>query len=153
VYHFANYLSSQNMGQRLVEVELSYTGNADGSGILHCSNLPPNPAIFQPGPACKWLFPSSVSTPTLSLLVVLFVVVDNVPSLGTLVMVGSGEITQQNVLPPAPLPVPSISDRSTLPPPGNDRKQTNSARPTKAEVSWPSVLTWAFGTGSWMFLF
>ena len=47
------------MGQRLVELEISYTANADGSGILHCSNLPPNPAIFPPGPACEWLFLSS----------------------------------------------------------------------------------------------
>ena len=56
---FSNDLNPQNMGQRLVELELSYTANADGSGVLHCSNLPPNPAIFPPGPACEWLFLSS----------------------------------------------------------------------------------------------
>ena len=47
------------MGQRLVELEISYTANADGSGVLHCSNLPPNPAVFPPGPACESLFLSS----------------------------------------------------------------------------------------------
>ncbi|KAI9463565.1 glyoxal oxidase [Lactarius psammicola] len=119
---------TMNMGQRFVELEISYTENADGSGILHCSNLPPNPAIFPPGPAF-------------------------VPSVGNLVMVGSGEIKQQDVLPPAPLPAPSIAEGSVLPAAGEDRKKTNFARPTKAEISWPSALIWTFGTGFWLFLF
>ncbi|KAI9435759.1 glyoxal oxidase [Lactarius indigo] len=104
---------TMNMGQRLVELEISYTANADGSGILHCSNLPPNPAIFPPGPAF------------------LFVVVNSVPSIGNFVMVGSGEINQQDALPPAPLPAPLITEGPILPSAGEDRKKTNFARPVK----------------------
>jgi hypothetical protein len=84
--------------------------------------------------------------------IVLFVDVNSVPSVGNLVMVGSGEIAQQDVLPPAPLPAPFIVEGLVLPAAGEDRKQTSFARPTKAEISWPSVLTWTFGTGFWLFL-
>ncbi|KAN0129788.1 glyoxal oxidase [Lactarius tabidus] len=125
---------TMNMGQRLVELEISYTANADGSGILHCSNLPPNPAIFPPGPAF------------------LFLVVNGVPSVGSLVMVGSGKIDQQDVLPPAPLPAPFIAEEYVSPAVGGDRKMTNFARPMQAEISWPSMLTWTLGTGFWLLL-
>ena len=40
------------MGQRFVQLDSSYTGSSDGSGTLHVSQLPPNPAILTPGPAC-----------------------------------------------------------------------------------------------------
>jgi hypothetical protein len=93
-----------------------------------------------------------LSTPESSL-VVLFVVVNGVPSVGNLVMVGSGEINQQDVLPPAPLPSPFVAEVSVSPAAGGDRKKTSFARPMKAEISWPSVLTWTFGTGFWLFLF
>ncbi|KAH9002019.1 glyoxal oxidase [Lactarius hatsudake] len=132
---FPDDLNPQNMGQRLAELEISYTANADGSGTLHCSNLPPNPAIFPPGPAF------------------LFVVVNGVPSVGNLVMVGSGEISQQDVLPPAPLPAPLIAEGSVFPSAGEDRRKTNFGRPVKTEISWPSLLTWTLGTGFWLFLF
>jgi len=42
------------MGQRFVQLENTYTGNADGSGVLYVSQLPKNPAILAPGPACKY---------------------------------------------------------------------------------------------------
>ena len=151
---FSNDLNPQNMGQRLVELEISYTANADGSGILHCSNLPPNPAIFPPGPACEWLFLSSPQhTRKNSSPAVLFVVVNGIPSVGSLIMVGSGEIDQQDVLPPAPLPTPFIAEGSASPATGEDRTKTSFARPLKAETSWPSVFTWTFGTVFWLFLF
>jgi hypothetical protein len=44
----------QNMGQRFVQLQSTYTGNPDGTAVLHVSQLPPNPAILVPGPACKW---------------------------------------------------------------------------------------------------
>ena len=40
-----------NMSQRLVELSLSYTVNDDGSATLYVSQMPPNPALFAPGPA------------------------------------------------------------------------------------------------------
>jgi hypothetical protein len=35
-----------NMGQRHVELETAFTVNADGSAVLHVSQLPPNAAIL-----------------------------------------------------------------------------------------------------------
>lgn len=40
------------MGQRFVQLDSSYSANEDGSGVLHVSQLPPNPAILAPGSAC-----------------------------------------------------------------------------------------------------
>ncbi|KAJ2915272.1 hypothetical protein MD484_g5153, partial [Candolleomyces efflorescens] len=78
---------SMNMGQRYVELQTSFTGyQNDHTGILHVSQLPPNPSILAPGPA------------------LLFIVVDGVPSVGVQVMVGSGNIETQQVQPVANLP-------------------------------------------------
>ncbi|KAI0266780.1 glyoxal oxidase N-terminus-domain-containing protein [Gloeopeniophorella convolvens] len=124
---------TMNMGQRLVELETSYTTNANGSAILHCSGLPPNPAIFPPGPAF------------------LFVIVNDVPSFGVQIMVGSGQIGQQQVQPPAPLPAPYFA-KDLAPSATTDDKKPSAARPTKA-VSWPTLLILTFGTGLWLALF
>jgi hypothetical protein len=40
-----------NMSQRLVELGLSYTVRDDGTATINVSQMPPNPAIFPPGPA------------------------------------------------------------------------------------------------------
>ena len=64
----------------------TYTVNGDGSLTLHVSQMPPNPALFAPGPA------------------VLHVVVNGVPSIGKPIMVGGGFIGQQQVENAAPLP-------------------------------------------------
>ncbi|KZP19843.1 copper radical oxidase [Athelia psychrophila] len=68
------------------KLDSSYTGNADGSGTLHVAQLPPNAAILAPG------------------LALLFVVVNSVPSLGEMIMVGNGEIGKQLTLSSATLP-------------------------------------------------
>ncbi|KAG9119633.1 hypothetical protein FRC07_005266, partial [Ceratobasidium sp. 392] len=75
-----------NMGQRYIELQSTYTGNADNTGVLHVSQLPPNPAIFPPGPA------------------LVFVLVNGVPSIGQQVMIGSGKIEKQPVAEAAVLP-------------------------------------------------
>ncbi|KAJ3486444.1 hypothetical protein NLI96_g4231 [Meripilus lineatus] len=77
---------TMNMGQRMIQLENSYTTNADGSAVLHVSQMPPNPAIFPPGPT------------------LMFVVVKGVPSVGVMVMVGSGQIETQKILTVSPLP-------------------------------------------------
>ncbi|KAK2467883.1 hypothetical protein APHAL10511_000178 [Amanita phalloides] len=78
---------AMNMGQRIVELGTTYTGStSDNTGILHVQQLPPNPAILAPGPA---LF---------------FVVVNGVPSVGVQVMIGSGQIGDQQVQATANLP-------------------------------------------------
>lgn len=79
-----------NMGQRMVVLESSYTGNLDGSATLHVSQVPPNPAIFPPGPA------------------LCFVVVNNIPSVATQVMIGSGAIEDQPTHPVQSLPESKI---------------------------------------------
>ncbi|KAI0775795.1 DUF1929-domain-containing protein [Trametes elegans] len=81
---------TMNMGQRMLQLNSTYTGNADGSAVLHVSQIPPNPALFAPGPA------------------LLFVVVNGVPSVGTQVMVGSGQIGAQQTKNPADLPPSSV---------------------------------------------
>ena len=82
------------MGQRMVQLDSSYTGNDDGSAVLHVSQLPPNPAILVPGPA------------------LVFVVVNGVPSVGVQVMIGSGQIEKQKTLPIASLPSPSVPQQT-----------------------------------------
>ena len=74
------------MGQRMVVLESTYTGYENNTGILHVSQLPPNPAILAPGPA------------------ILFVVVKGIPSVGVQVMIGSGQIGPQPILPIGSLP-------------------------------------------------
>ena len=64
----------------------TYTVNADGSLTIHVSQMPPNPALFAPGPA------------------ILHVVVDGVPSVGQAIIVGGGFIGQQNIQNAAALP-------------------------------------------------
>lgn len=80
------------MGQRMVVLQSSYTGytNNSLSATLHVNQMPPNPAIFAPGPA------------------LLFVVVKGVPSVGVYIMIGSGQIEQQKTLPVGSLPSSSI---------------------------------------------
>ncbi|KAI8992954.1 DUF1929-domain-containing protein [Trametes punicea] len=81
---------TMNMGQRMLQLNSTYTGNADGSAVLHVSQMPPNPALFPPGPA------------------LLFVVVNGVPSVGVQVMVGSGQIEEQPTTQAVDLPLANI---------------------------------------------
>uniref|UniRef100_A0A8H7Y6W4 Copper radical oxidase n=1 Tax=Psilocybe cubensis TaxID=181762 RepID=A0A8H7Y6W4_PSICU len=87
---------AMNMGQRYVELASSYTGfAANNTGVLHVSQLPPNPAIIAPGPAF------------------IFVVVNGVPSVGQQVMLGSGSIGKQKKLTVADLPPTNIVQGSS----------------------------------------
>ncbi|KAI0645783.1 DUF1929-domain-containing protein [Trametes meyenii] len=81
---------TMNMGQRFLQLNSTYTGNADGSAVLHVSQVPPNAALFAPGPA------------------LLFVVVNGVPSVGVQTMVGSGQIGEQPTTQAVVLPAASI---------------------------------------------
>ncbi|CDO76962.1 Copper radical oxidase [Trametes cinnabarina] len=83
---------TMNMGQRMLQLNSTYTGNADGSGMLHVSQMPPNPSLFAPGPA------------------LLFVVVNGVPSVGVQVMVGSGQIEEQPTTQNVELPAATVID-------------------------------------------
>jgi hypothetical protein len=80
---------AMNMGQRYMQLNNTYTVNKDGSYTLHVSQAPPNPNLFQPGPA------------------LLFVVVNGIPSNGTYVIVGNGQVGTQPTSAAVELP-PSV---------------------------------------------
>jgi hypothetical protein len=79
-----------NMGQRVLQLKTSYTVADDGSATLHVSQFPGNPSVFPPGPA------------------MLFITVNDVPSIAQWVMVGSGVIETQPVAADSVLPESSI---------------------------------------------
>ncbi|KZP14381.1 copper radical oxidase [Athelia psychrophila] len=66
-----------NMGQRMLQLSNTYTVNSDGSLTLHTAQVPPNPSLLTPGPC------------------LLFVVINGIPSHGTMVSVGNGKIGTQ----------------------------------------------------------
>ena len=81
----------QNMGQRYLELEHSYTGYSNNTATLHVRQLPRNPAILAPGPAF------------------IFVVVNGIPSVGLQVMIGSGKLGKQEILADTNLPDSTIN--------------------------------------------
>jgi hypothetical protein len=76
---------AMNMGMRMVQLDSTWTLNANGSAIIHSQQMPPNPSIMAPGPA------------------LLFVVVNGVPSIGVDIVVGNGQIGQQPIYAVQPL--------------------------------------------------
>jgi Domain of unknown function (DUF1929) len=91
------------MGQRYLELQTSFTSFTNNdTAILHVSQFPPNPALFAPGPA------------------LLFIVVDGVPSIGVQVMVGSGKIETQPILPQTELPPSEVLTAEQNPGKGED---------------------------------
>ncbi|BGO97295.1 Copper radical oxidase [Rhodotorula toruloides ATCC 204091] len=88
---------AMNMGQRFVELNMTYTVNSDGSAVLHTAQVPPNPAILPPGP------------------VLIFVVVNGVPSQGQWVTVGNGQLGAQTVSAAAALPASQGGPAGKLP--------------------------------------
>ena len=75
---------AMNMGQRFLQLNNTYTVNSDGSYVLHVAQVPPNANLLTPGPC------------------LMFVVVDGIPSNGTMVIVGNGQIGTQ--------PITTVSD-------------------------------------------
>jgi hypothetical protein len=77
---------AMNMGQRLMQLDNTFTVQEDGMITLHVAQAPPNPNLFQPGPAF------------------LFVTVNGIPSNGTYVIVGSGQVGTQATCAASALP-------------------------------------------------
>ena len=77
---------AMNMGQRHLQLNNTYNVNSDGSYVLYVSQVPPNANLLTPGPA------------------LLFVVVNGVPSNGTMVIVGTGQVETQPTAAAAVLP-------------------------------------------------
>src|SRR6266404_8401141 len=80
---------AMNMGQRIMQLNNTYTVQSDGSIVIHTAQPPPNPNLFQPGPAF------------------VFVTIDGIPSNGTYVIIGNGQLGQQPTAPASVLP-PSV---------------------------------------------
>jgi len=114
------------MGQRYIELATSYTVNLDGSATLHVSQLPPSPAIFPPGPA------------------MIHVVVNGVPSVGKLIMVGSGKIENQTseavtALPPNFVPVAIVSTTAGATPSAQPHSSNGGTGNLHASGAWSTI--------------
>ena len=70
---------AMNMGQRALRLNTTYSVSNTGVVTVHVSQMPPNPNLFQPGPGF------------------MYVVIDGVPSNGTMVIIGNGQIGTQPV--------------------------------------------------------
>src|SRR6266404_3797536 len=68
---------AMNMGQRIMQLNNTYTVQSDGSIVIHTAQPRPNPNLFQPGPAF------------------VFVTINGIPSNGTYVIVGNGQTGTQ----------------------------------------------------------
>lgn len=82
---------AMNMGQRFLQLNNTYTVNSNGSYILHVSQVPPNANLLTPGPC------------------LMFVVINGIPSNGTMVIVGTGDFGQQPINRVSELP-PSVQN-------------------------------------------
>lgn len=107
---------AMNFGMRYVQLNSTWTIDADGSGTLHSSQLPPNPSILAPGPA------------------LLFVVVNGVPSTGIDIMVGDGQIGNQTVYDVPDLPGTLAQSGVTIESTGDSKSGISSAATTGAAV-------------------
>lgn len=87
---------AMNMGQRYLQLNNTYTVTDTGAITLHVAQVPPNPNILQPGP------------------VLMFVVVHGLPSVGKMVIVGSGQIEAQPTGTVADLPPISTSTKAPV---------------------------------------
>ena len=116
------------MGQRFVQLNSTYTAyRQNNTATLHVSQLPPNPAILAPGPAY------------------IFVVVNGVPSIGLPIMVGSGQMGTQNILPVAELIPSTIVEQTT-------NVHSPTTKGSGAFVSSSSILAWLFAAGLFLVL-
>ncbi|KAI0262625.1 glyoxal oxidase [Gloeopeniophorella convolvens] len=100
---------AMNMGQRSMQLNNTYTVQNDGTIILHCAQPPPIPALFQPGPAF------------------LFVTINGIPSNGTYVLVGNGQIGAQPTNPPSVLPASVRVDSASGSAPNNSNNNNSTS--------------------------
>lgn len=122
---------AMNMGQRFVQLNSTYTAyRQNNTATLHVSQLPPNPAILAPGPAY------------------IFVVVNGVPSIGLPIMVGSGQLGTQNILPVAELIPSSLVEQTN----NTSNVQSPITKTSGTFVSSCSTLAWLSAAGLFLFV-
>ncbi|KZS91354.1 glyoxal oxidase [Sistotremastrum niveocremeum HHB9708] len=117
-----------NMGQRFLQLNNTYTVLENGTITLHVSQVPPNPNLITPGP------------------LMLFVVVDGVPSNGTMVIVGNGQIGTQPThsvqeLPAIVTATPTASSTPSSSPTGSGSGHKNNAVNLSSGVRLPVFFT------------
>jgi hypothetical protein len=107
---------AMNMGQRYMQLNNTYTVNSDGSIVLHVAQATPNANLFQPGPA------------------LLFVTINGIPSNGTMVIIGNGQVGTQPTSPASSLPssvrldsATGSADGSSTTPGGQQNNNNNGA--------------------------
>jgi len=114
---------AMSMGQRALQLNNTFTVSNDGSIVFHVCQMPPNSNIFQPGPAF------------------VFVTINGVPSNGTYVIVGSGNIETQTMNPTDTLP-PSVRSNANA---NGGGSPNNGTTPAKSSASSPSLSGGAIG--------
>lgn len=107
---------AMNLGQRSMQLNNTYTVHSDGTILVHTAQLPPYPNLFQPGPAF------------------LFVTTSGIPSTGTYVIVGNGQIGTQPTNPASVLPA---SQRYVQTPPNGSGSATNTTHNGKTNGASP----------------
>jgi hypothetical protein len=103
---------AMNMGQRFLQLNNTYTVNSDGSITLHVAQVPPNPSLMTPGPAF------------------VYVVIHGIPSNGTRVIVGNGQIGTQPTSTASDLPASVQLSSASGSAGGNSGNSTNGASHT-----------------------
>jgi galactose oxidase-like protein len=106
---------AMNMGQRIMQLNNTFTVQGNGTITLHTAQLPPSPNLFQPGPA------------------LLFVTINGIPSNGTFVTVGSGKIQKQPTAAVSVLPA-SVKSGS-----GGGNTTSNSPKKNGAAASYSAA--------------
>ncbi|KAL0959163.1 hypothetical protein HGRIS_014448 [Hohenbuehelia grisea] len=102
---------AMNMGQRYLQLNNTFTVNSDGSILLHVAQMPPNANIFQPGPAF------------------IYVNVNGIPSNGTYVIVGNGQMGQQPTSDASVLPASVRLDKASGSADGSSTSAGNGSAP------------------------
>jgi hypothetical protein len=115
-----------NFGQRFLQLDNSYTVNSDGSLTLHVAQMPPMPEVFQPGPA--WVF----------------VTINGVPSNGSYIIVGSGQMGTQtksaaSVL-PSSVKVDGVTGSADGPSTGGSNSSSSSSGSNNQKPSGSTIL-------------
>ncbi|GAA5822519.1 hypothetical protein JCM5353_005467 [Sporobolomyces roseus] len=108
-----------NMGARMLVLSNSFTSYTNGSATIHCSQMPPNPSLFAPGPA------------------MLFVVVKGIPSFGHELMIGTGQLGEQPTQDATVLP--ASSDRAEVEGGQGNRQHTSESERNEA-INWVACL-------------
>jgi hypothetical protein len=100
---------AMNMGQRILQLNNTYTVESNGTIVLHTAQLPPNPNLFQPGPC------------------MLFVTIQGIPSNGTFMIAGNGQFGVQPTNAASVLPASVRVDSASGSAPSSSPSNTSSS--------------------------